>query len=129
MSTTQQAYRIFELDRPTFECWVCHVETFGGYSVPVYEDFILPTAATLSDEAEWGGTQVCKRCFDLFTFESGEPVSLTVAKAMALEVGDKDLELLVEKMGEEVFRANDQEDAAQDVAPEQNPIAIGSEKA
>lgn len=110
MSDQQQAYRIVELDRPTFECWVCGEETFGGYGLTVYESQILPN----DWKGEWGGTTVCERCYGLFNHDTGEPISWTVANAMLREVGDKNLERLLEKQGQEIFEANDREDRAMD---------------
>ena len=42
-------------------CGICDVDTVGEFSVPIYEDEIMPD----DYDGEWGGMPVCPKCFYL----------------------------------------------------------------
>jgi hypothetical protein len=51
--------KIIELWPPEFLCGICEVTCGAGYSVPIYEDEIVPD----DYKGEWGGMPVCPTCF------------------------------------------------------------------
>lgn len=74
-------FTIIELDSPTCDCWVCGVETYLDFGLPVYEDLILPN----SWNGEWFGATVCPRCYRLF---NGTPKPIQHIAANRIAIGD-----------------------------------------
>jgi hypothetical protein len=56
----QVSVLVIDLWAPQCECTLCGVVTSDKYGIAIWEDTIVPD----DYEGEWGGSPVCKRCYD-----------------------------------------------------------------
>ena len=70
---------VIDMWPPTADCFICGLETYVDFGLPVYEDWILPN----DWEDEWFGATVCARCYSIFNEKITAPITLVAAQRIA----------------------------------------------